>query len=646
MTKEEHLAAIKQADHEYYDLDNPSLTDAAYDKLRRDYIDQYGSEDLDYVPGTASEGFEKFRHPTPVTSLLKWTKGKDEMSNLMSKIEELWPVVIQPKFDGMTVVAYPNPDGSCKFVTRGGGDVGEVLPNFIPAYEGPGINDTNYPIRGEAYITPWNFKRLNARLIEAGEEPMKNMRNTASGLLRRKERSPHLDLLSYRVYDIPGADMTPDEMRIAITEGTVFTFAQYWQCDTVQNTIDEIERRYKEILDEESEPIDGMVIKSCQENSLKKFGATEHHPKNAFAWKTSETQEEFETVLRDVIWQIGKSKATPVGITDPVEIDGASVTHVTLNNVAWLKERGIKLNSRIAVRRSGQVIPNFVRVIEPGDKDIILDVCPACGGPMEEINGQQFCRNPKCEERIAQTINFLVGKEVLDIPDFSIETARKIVDACSGTKAYINSYPDIEKYKQNVIFILSAGQIEKLPGYAKKSANKLYDAIQAARHNVEFPTFIKALCLPGIGNNVGKILAEEFQTLEKIADAWSKHYDWTKLKGIGPKTASTLDSNEFMDAMIELSKYVNTLPYEKKEVDSAMSNYAGKTFVLTGKAPKPRSFYEGLITNAGAKVGSAVNSKTDYLVIADVNSTSSKARKARELGTQLISPEELEEMLG
>ena len=178
-----------------------------------------------------------------------------------------------------------------------------------------------------------------------------------------------------------------------------------------------------------------------------------------------------------------------------------------------------------------------------------------------------------------------------------------------------------------------------------KSAKKLYDAIQAARQNVEFPKFIKALCLPGVGKTVGKILADEFFTLTNLADAWSKHYDWTKLEGIGPKTASMLDSDEFMDAMRELSKYVNPLLYEKKEVDSAMSNYAGKTFVLTGKAPKPRSFYEDLITNAGAKVGSTVNSKTDYLVIADVNSTSSKAKKARELGTQLVSPEELENML-
>jgi DNA ligase (NAD+) len=154
MTREEHLSAIKQADHEYYDLDNPAMTDAEYDELRQSYIDKYGAEDLNYVPGNAVDGFEKFRHPTPVTSLGKWTKGVDDEADLKKQIEKLWPVEIQPKYDGLTVVAYPNADGSCRFVTRGlGGEVGEVLPNFIPEYEGAGINNSDYAIRGEVYIT-------------------------------------------------------------------------------------------------------------------------------------------------------------------------------------------------------------------------------------------------------------------------------------------------------------------------------------------------------------------------------------------------------------------------------------------------------------------------------------------------------------
>ena len=645
MTRDEHLATIKQADHEYYDLDNPSLSDAEYDELRRSYIDKYGAEDLNYVPGSVSSDFEEFRHPTPVISLEKWTKGKDDEKDLRAKIEKLWPVEVQPKFDGLTIVAYPNPDGSCKFVTRGGGDTGEVLPNFIPMYEGPGINNSDFAIRGEAFITPENFERLNAALIADGEEPKKSIRNIASGIVRRKDRSPYLHLLSFVVYDLPGQDMTPVEMRKIVGEQTKFTFTDGYSFETVDEVIEGVERIHDDILSLGIYPIDGMVIKSCQQNSGYRFGSTAHHVRNATAWKTLMAQEEFETTLIDVIWQMGKSKATPVGVIEPTNIDGATVNRVTLNNAAWIKERGIKLNSRIAVRRSGHVIPNFVRVIEPGDKDIVLDVCPACGGPLEEINGQQFCINPDCSERIARNIAFMASKDVLDINGLSIETARKLVDH------WKKGHPG-ERFNQNIIFRTSVRDFEQLEGFGERSAFKIRQAIVRRQTNVELPRFIKALCIPGIGNDVGKKLADHFGSLWGMAnerkdqgstDAFVKNV-LLKINGIGPVVAETVASQEFWDAVDNLKELVIIAPYEKEE-SVMVGEFVGKTFVLTGKGPQSRSYYENLIVEAGAKVGKAVNSKTDFLVMADVNSTSSKAKKARELGTELISYEKMEKML-
>ena len=642
MTREEHLAAIKQADHEYYDLDNPSMSDAEYDELRRSYIDQYGAEDLNYVPGNASGEFEKFRHPVPVTSLGKWTKGVDNEADLMKKIKELWPVEIQPKYDGLTVVAYPNADGSCKFVTRGlGGEVGEVLPNFIPEYEGSHVNNSGYPIRGEVFITAEHFEMLNSALEADGEEPMKNMRNAAAGLLRRKERCSYLTLLQYKVYDIPGADLTPEKMREIISEQTEFEFTNGFSCVTPEGAIAVIEHVYDDINNFHLYPIDGIVIKSCQEHSLKKFGSTNHHPRNALAYKFE--QEEKTTIVRDVIWQMGRRKATPVAIVDPVEIDGTTVTKASLHNAAQIEELGLKIGATVKIRKANQIIPQIVSVVKPGDKDIVLSVCPACGGPLQEINGQQFCVNPNCYERVAQNIAFLGNKDVLDIPGLSIQTARKIVDTY-----------DMDQYggsPQNIIFDLTVDDIKRLPGFAQKSAEKLYNAIQGAMKNVELPRFIKALCIPGIGNDVGKILADEFEDLDTMYRMFSSDENGTeaieKLKsiaGIGPVTAETLYSKQFWDAAGELSEYITPLAY-KKEKKNMTGDYVGKVFVLTGKAPKPRTYYEDLIVKAGGKVGSACNSKTDYLIIADVNSTSIKAKKARELGTKLISPEELEEML-
>ena len=641
MTREEHLVVIKQADHEYYDLDNPTLSDAEYDQLRRSYIDRYGAEDLNYVPGGASDGFEKFRHPTPVTSLGKWTKGVDSEENLKKKIDELWPAIIEPKYDGLTVVAYPNEDGSCKFVTRGlGGEVGEVLPNFIPEYEGAEVNNSGYPFRGEVFITPANFEKLNQMLIEAGEEPMKNMRNAAAGLLRRKERSPYLNLLSYIVYEIPGFDGSIEKVE-GLSFKTKFNFTEYHWKDTVNETVDFIPRWYADIVTNNTFPIDGMVIKYRLEGGLKKFGSTGHHPKNAVAWKPDRTV--FTTVVRDVIWQMGRSKATPVAIVDPVEIDGATVTKASLHNAEQIRKLGLKIGAKVTIFKANEIIPQIGEVLEPGDKDIVLDVCPACGGPLETVNGQQFCTNPDCTERIAQNIAFLGQKDVLDIPGLSIQTARKMVE----------TYPDILDLKQNIIFELSVAEIKKLPGFAEKSAQKLYDAIQAARKDVELPRFIKALCIPGIGNNIGKLLADKYGSIEKMID-WIEgskechlsdmvEAELMKIDGIGPVAAKTIMSDEFWEAVETIRPVFTIAPYKKSEV--AVGEFAGKIFVLTGKMEHPRSYYVEKIEAAGGKEGSSVNNKTDYLVIADINSQSSKAKKARELGTKLISPEELESML-
>ena len=638
MTREEHLAAIKKADREYYELDNPVLADEEYDALRRSYIDKYGAEDLNYVPGSAAGDFDKFSHPHPVTSLSKWTKGVDSEADLVKKVAELWPVVIQPKYDGLTVVAYPNADGSCRFVTRGlGGRIGEVLPNFISRYEGAGVNNSGYAVRGEVYITQENFAKMNAELTTQGEEPMKNMRNAAAGILRRKERSPFVDYLSYVCYEIPGEDITPLAARKIIAGQTAFTATDMQELTDADNSLQAIENYYAR-LKGQSIPIDGIVIKSCQESSLAKFGYTAHHPRNGFAYKA--LSEKFVTVVRDVIWQMGRRKATPVAVVDPVEIDGATVTRASLHNAAMIKELGIKIGATVEIHKANEIIPQITRVLEEGTEEITLAVCPSCGQPLEEVNGQQFCVNPACDERLAQDIAFVGSKDVLNIDGLSIETARKMVN-------YAKQQNTVKQLNYTVLFTFTVEMLEALEGFARKSAEKLYGNIAAARQNVELPRFIKALCLPGIGSDVGKILADNFGDLsnltQKMAAAENPQAMLQEINGIGPKTAEIVTSENFLTAVRLLEQYVTIAPYVPAKTPAG--DYAGKIFVLTGKMAQPRSYYVELIESAGGKEGKAVSSKTDFLVIQDVNSTSNKAVKAREVGTKLISPEELVDML-
>ena len=203
MTRSEHLEKIREADNAYYGLAQSVMSDEEYDALRFDYIEKYGHEDLDYTPGqTISQS--RFKHPIEVTSL-----GKVDNSDTVSfdkEIERLSPLAVEPKYDGITVVAYPNPDGTYFFVTRGDGIEGDILPWFIP-YKPAGKN-REYAIRGEAFMTQLDFEKMNKELASNGEGPKANARNAVAGILNpaRKEKSPYLKYVRYVCYDVIGYD--------------------------------------------------------------------------------------------------------------------------------------------------------------------------------------------------------------------------------------------------------------------------------------------------------------------------------------------------------------------------------------------------------------------------------------------------------
>lgn len=629
MTREEHLEAIKKADHEYYDLDTPTLSDAEYDELRKSYIALYGAEDLDYTPGGVSGEFVPFHHTTPVISLGKVKAGEDE--KIFTGIKKLWPVVLEPKLDGLTVVAYPDENGVCRFVTRGNGADGEVLPNFISRYEGKPVNRTGYPIRGEVFLTREAFDSIVAAQEAAGEEPFRQIRNAAAGILRNKERSPYVDKLSYLCYDVVGLDVPESEKMERIEKDTDFDCVKISSYNTPEETAAAIQPLYDSIIEAGSFPIDGIVIKTEQQDSLARFGSTGHHPNNALAWK-AET-DKFTTFLREVMWQVGRQRVTPVAVVDPVAIDGTTVTQASLANPGVIRKLGLKIGAEVTIHKSNEIIPQILSVITEGTEVIALpDTCPACGEKLREENEQLFCDNPLCGEKLARGIAYIGSKKVLDIDGMSIETARKIVTA----------YPELVREKQNFsAFFLSKEELESLPGFAKKSADKIYTSIRKAAEGVDLAHFVAACAVPGIGMTVGTALMKHYGTYEAVAAALDDEAaDFTALEGIGELTAKVLHGDVFKGAFRALREAIVPLAYEA----DAAAPEEQLTFVITGKMDQPRSFYENIIQSAGHKIAGSVSGNTDYLVIADTNSTSSKAKKARSLGTKLISPAELEEM--
>lgn len=621
MTREEHLAVIKQADKAYYVADRPLLSDAAYDELRKSYIDTYGPEDLDYTPGAVAKEFMPFHHPVPVTSLAKIKAGETE--KLHKWREKLSPVVLEPKYDGLTVVAYPQKDGSYKFVTRGSGTDGEVLPNFISKYEGNVFAEGTYAIRGEVMLTKQAFREIQNDQIARDEEPFRQIRNAAAGILRNKERSPYIDKLKYVCYDVIGWDVSEKRKLEYIRRNTPFDATMCSDDYIIDTPDDYIWGRAKEMFQEVGRelPLDGIVMKTQKEGSLAELGSTAHHPNNGVALKPA--KELHETTLRDIEFSIGRTKITPVAIFDPVIIDDTEVTRASIHNRDYFNEMALCKGDTIFVYKSNEIIPQIDSVIHNGGKPFVW--------PDENIDKNEV---------LVRDIMHMVSKPVLDIKGFSEQTARKLV---SGGLVE----------NRNDIFELNVSDIARIDGLGKVSAQKLVDQIDARRDMLPFPRFMKALCIPGIGAHVGDAIQNAYPS---IVDFWEMLYSddtsaqqkidqLKEIDGIGPETAVTIEGQDFDEAFYQLYQHIRSIKWDYQEKAESEGSLAGKSFVLTGKMPHPRSYYEELIQKAGGTVQSAVNGKTDYLVIADVNSTSTKARKARELGTELISPEQLETML-
>lgn len=278
MDKEEHLQKIKAADAAYYDGTKPLMSDAEYDILRAAYIAKYGTEDLDYVPGKPITT-RRFKHPIEVISLANRV-DEDDTEKFDAEIKRLSPVVIEPKYDGLTVVAYPDGNGSY-FYVRGSGTEGDILPYFKPNNIAEDNNsNTKYAVLGEVYMSRDAFNKMNEDLIKKGEEPKANPRNAVAGILNpaRKDKSPYMHLVTYMCYDVIGMDAPETEKLRYIFEKTPFEEAHNISMDIVAGEVtpkdirERILKWHKHIIEDKHTPIDGMVIKTDQEHSLERWG--------------------------------------------------------------------------------------------------------------------------------------------------------------------------------------------------------------------------------------------------------------------------------------------------------------------------------------------------------------------------------------
>lgn len=604
----------------YYTMDAPEILDEEYDEIKKKYIELEG--EYNFVPGSISSNLDSVAHSYPVKSLDK----VNTLEETRAEIRRLLPVVIQPKIDGLTVVGYPGTiTNSGMFVTRGNGLVGEKITNTAIKIEG--INkvskDNDAPIRMEAYMPISVFNTLNAAKIAKGEEPFKNPRNAAAGMLRHKN-ADKVEGIYYWAYNIMGSTKSESEQLEELRRYNFITIPS-WRFTNVDEALDFITKFNRKTLDYE---IDGLVIKSDLPDSLAIFGETGHHPKNATAYKFA--AEGKWTTIKYIEWKIGKTgRITPVATLNPIDLEGSTISRVTLHNKSIMDTLGITEVCEVFVIKAQGIIPAIIKVRNISGPSIIEPTyCPSCGIKTERINDQIFCNNINCKEKMVRRISHIGSRDALDIEGLSDETALKIVEAIDPKSAFD-------------IFNLTVEDIIKLPGFAKKSADNLYKAIQGAR-NIDLKRFLYAAGIPMVGRSATEDIANVFGSYPDILEDMRNGYTKMKaIEGIGPILIDNMKEYGFL--WVELKKYVTPINKEKISTPDKVL-----TFVITGTLEKPRSYYENMIKKVGHKISGSLSKVTNYLLAGQ--EAGSKLSKAIELGFDkegriLYSEEELIKVL-
>lgn len=610
MSKIQQEKTLKKWADAYYNEDAPLISDAEYDKCYNEYKSKYG--EFDYL-GEADDSFKKFVHPIPVTSLKK-VNTLEAYDEMYAKFES--NVVIEPKYDGLTLVYYP--DG--KFVSRGNGSVGEILPfaGNIPGLPGPGKFE--YPVRMEVMINKQTFNKLY-------KDSAKTPRNLAAGILRRKTYTDDIHQLTYVAYNLVGCSAS-QSMQLAMLREAGFNTTCYIDKDKADNGRELFDKALGMMnLINKVYPTDGMVIKYNGENGYK-FGSTAHHPKDMFAYKFKSSEK--ESVLKNVVWSMGRGRLTPVAVFEPVELNGAFVSRASLHNPNIMKKLNLKIGSKISVTLKNEIIPQIVKSDGTGHKILIPTTCPYCGSQLRQAdNSELYCDHPACGILAANCLR-LVSKQGLDIKDFSEQTINKAMEYIQKNKKQSSALDLLDLQTEDFVNM----------GFTPYMSEKLYGNIVRSKTNVPMDKFLAALGIPLLGATASRKLAEAYESdLHKMIEDFESDIPGGN-SDLGPVLINNIGSNlDFIRHAMLVIDVAN--PTEKEEK-------TGKSYTvaITGKLSIPRNAFEEWLKQSNCVLSSSLTKKCDYLITNDDDPNSSKAVKAQKYGVKIISESDFVKLLG
>ncbi len=621
--------------HEYYVLDNPTVSDkeydALYDELRR--LEEESGVVLDDSPtrrvgGEPIKEFVRHQHIARLFSLDKATT-KEEVSAFLTRVQKTGDPIctVEYKFDGLTVCLTYNEGKFVRATTRGNGVIGEdvtaqvlTIRSFPMQISYQGLLE----VRGEAVIRLSVLEKYN----ETAEEPLKNARNAAAGAIRNLDPK----VTAKRKPDIYFYDVNYMEESLSQTEAHDFlkkegfkVFPYFEVCktkDEVLGAIETIERERKHI----DVLTDGAVIKVNDARVRDEMGYTDKFPRWALAYKFE--AEEVTTLLKKVVWQVGRTgKLTPLALLEPVDLGGVCVQRATLNNYGDIRKKKVKIGARVLVRRSNEVIPEILGVTEVPPTAVEVEkptVCPACGSLLAETGAHLFCPNRLCKPRVIATLDHFASKNAMDIDGFSESTAKQLYEEVG-----VRNFSDLYR--------LTKEDLEGLDGFKEKKINNLLFSIEKSKKPT-LSAFLFAIGVGGIGNVGAKDLASRFKTLDKVQSASVE--DLVSLENIGEITAENIvryfsdDENKK-----ELSRLRGILCLQQEEERRTDGVFSGQFVVLTGSlSSMKRGEAQKRIEAEGGVCQSSVTAKTTLVIAGE--EAGSKLDKAKQLGVPVWSEEE------
>jgi DNA ligase (NAD+) len=659
---EELREKLRYHEYRYYVLDDPEISDAAYDRLmnRLKELEEAHPELVTpdsltvRVGGAPREGFTKVQHARAMLSLdnafsydalRDWDKRVREGSG-HEKIE----YIAEHKFDGLSISLQYEKGVLVRGVTRGDGTTGEdVTPNVktirsIPLRVDAAVLkkvklSADFEVRGEIMMTKKAFEALNRKQEEIGGKIFVNARNSAAGAVRVLDpaitASRRLDFFAYYLLVDGKVPFAKHSESLQALKQLRFRASDDWKlCAGIEAVI-----AYCEDWDAKREKlayeIDGVVIKVNSIPIQNELGYTSKAPRWAIAYKYPARQE--TTVVNDIIVQVGRTGAlTPVAVLEPVQVGGVTVSRSTLHNMDEIERRGLQIGDTVLIERAGEVIPHVLKVVKPGKNRKPFRMpkhCPECDSTIHHVEGEVAyrCVNAACPAKRRESILHFAGRHAMNIDGLGDKIVDQLVD-----KGLVKDVADLYALKEDAV----AG-LERM---AEKSAQNLLEEIEESKKN-SLARLIYALGIQFVGERTGQLLAEHFSSLEELAAA--KEEQLEEVPEVGPKVAASIVEffSEAANRQLikKLSKAGVHPTAEKRKVKS--DKFAGKSFVFTGGlANRSREEAGEIVQQHGGKVSGSVSKKTDYVVVG--TDPGSKYDKAKELGVTILTEAEFEKLLG